>query len=77
MRHKNSALFGSEICMERLYSIFCTNSHRIDIITTVLLYCIMVGLNTPIKEKQWNLACFTDTWYSALLIGTADVFYYC
>ena len=36
VRHETSALFGSEIRMERLHSIFCTNRHTIDIITFVL-----------------------------------------
>ena len=35
MRHEKSALFGSEIDMERSHSIFCTNRHKMDI-TTVL-----------------------------------------
>ena len=52
VRHQKSALFCSEIRMERSHSIFCTNHHKIDIITTVLLYyCSLVGLNTSIQEK--------------------------
>ena len=33
--HQKSALFISEICVERSHSMFCTNCHKIDI-TTVL-----------------------------------------
>ena len=62
MRHQKSALFSSEIRTVRSHSIFCTNRHKIDIITTVLLYCSMVGLNTPILEKTTEFSiCFTDT----------------
>ena len=35
VRHEESALFGSEIRVERSHSIFGTNRHKIDI-TTVL-----------------------------------------
>ena len=31
VRHQKSALFGSEIRMERLHLVFCTNRHRNDI----------------------------------------------
>ena len=31
MRHQKSALFGSEIRMERSHSTFCTNRYKIDI----------------------------------------------
>ena len=44
--------------------------YSVQIVTksTRLLYCSLVGLNTFIQEKQWNLECFTDTRYSALFI---------
>ena len=35
VRHQKSARFGSEIRMERSHSIFCTNRHKIDIISRV------------------------------------------
>ena len=59
--NQKSALFISEIRVERSHSIFCTNCHKIDITTGY--YCIIVGLggNTCIQEKQRNLVCFTDT----------------
>ena len=37
MRHQKSALFGSEIRIKMSHSIICTNHHKTDIITTVLL----------------------------------------
>ena len=36
VRNQKSALFGSEICVKRLHSIFCTNRHKIDITTVAL-----------------------------------------
>ena len=39
VHNQKSALFGSEIRVERSYSIFCTNRHKIDIITVV---CVCV-----------------------------------
>ena len=68
------AHFISEIRVERSHSMFCTNCHKIDITTG---YCSWVEIH-PYKKKQQNLViCFTDTWYSALLIGTTDRYYYC
>ena len=55
-RHQKSALFLSEIRMERSHSVFCTNCHKIDITTG---YCSWVELH-PYKKKQWNLVCFGD-----------------
>ena len=50
VRYQKSALFGSEIRMVRSHSIFCTNRHKIDIITTRYC-CSLVGLNTSIQER--------------------------
>ena len=66
----------SEICVERSHLMFCTNCHKIDIITTSTGYCSWVEIH-PYKKKQYNLVCFTDTSYSALFIGTTDRYYYC
>ena len=33
---------------------FCTNRHKIDIITTV--YCSLMGLNTSIQEKTMEFS---------------------
>ena len=71
--HQTSALFISEIRVERSHSMFCTNCHKIDITNG---YCSWVEIH-PYKKKQWNLVCFTDIWYSALFIGTTDRYYYC
>ena len=35
VRHQKSALFGSEIRMERSHSILCTNRHKVDIVCFV------------------------------------------
>ena len=64
----------SEIRVERSHSMFCTNCHKIDIITTG--YCSWAEIH-PYKKKQYNLVCFTDTGYSAFFIGTTDRYYYC
>ena len=39
----------AEICVERSHSMFCTNCHKIDIITTE--YCSWVEIH-PYKKKQ-------------------------
>ena len=55
--HQKSALFISEIRVERSHLMFCTNCHEIDVTTG---YCSWVEIH-PYKKKQWNLVCFTDT----------------
>ena len=55
--HQKSALFISEIRVERSHSMFCTNCHKIDITTG---YCSWVEIY-PYKKKQRSLVCFTDT----------------
>ena len=56
--HQKSALFISEIRVERSHSMFCTNCHKIDRLTTGS--CSWVKTH-PYKKKQWNLVCLTDT----------------
>ena len=56
VRHQKAWLFGSKIRMEMSHSIFCTNRHKIDVITIyqVLPYtivCRLVGLNASAQEK--------------------------
>ena len=46
--HQKSALFISEIRVERSLSMFCTNCHKIDITTR---YCSWVEINASIQEK--------------------------
>ena len=41
VRHQKSALFGSEIRMERSHSILCTNRHKIDIVCCVFFPFIL------------------------------------
>ena len=59
MRHQKSVLFGSEIRLERQFSIiFGTNRLKIDVITGRGV----MGLNISIqKKKQWKVGFFTDT----------------
>ena len=47
MRHQKSALVDSEINMERSHSIFCTSSHKIDIMYTVTCPNSHPGLPMP------------------------------
>ena len=72
--NQNLTQFISEIRVERSHSMFCTNCHKIDITTGY--YRSWVEIH-PYKKKQYNLICFTDTWYSALFIGTTDRYYHC
>ena len=73
MHHQKSALFGSKTCMERSHSIFCTNRHKIDIITTRYLYCCsVVGLNTPTQEKTMEYSMVDRHLIFSFFIGTTD-----
>ena len=52
--YQNSALFISEIRVERSHSMFCTHCHKIDITTG---FCSWVEIY-PYKKKQWDLVCY-------------------
>ena len=68
MRNPKSALFVSEIRAVRYPSKFCTNHHKIDMIS-------LARLKIPIQKKtvlvEYSML-HTHTYYSGLFVGTRD-----